>query len=273
MASSRLEAAVGGAAGKGVTVTAAGSLGSWDGFRSHEGRIAVDWALPVAGLLVGAEGTAGVRGAPFVASAGVNADSVRFEAVAGRVVLPVSGFVLTARAEHQRVSRQLAYGTGFDVAGGFQPAAHVTGLEVIVDAPVLPMGWLLDDLDPVRVRGFYRHNTIETSRNPFFVPTSSIRGEVFLHDTFLEGDLQVRLSLGLDRRGEWFAPTIPGSGGLEPVLVPARTSWDVDVNVQIVGMIIFWRLDNARSAIQSDLPGFQFSPSRGMFGLRWEFLD
>jgi len=272
MASTSVDAALGGMVTDAITVTAAGSIGRWDDFDTREGRIGVDWALPVAGIVVGAEGAAGVRGAPFVSSGSLS-DSVRFEAVAGRIVLPLSGFVIAARAGHQRVDRQLAFGSGFDVAGSFQPGAHVTGLEASLDGPLLPMSWLIEEMDPVRIRGTFRRNIVDTSRDPLLVPRNSIRGELFIQDTFLEGDLHVRLSVGLDRREEWFAPANPGSGGSGPVLVPASTSWDVDLNVRIVGMIIFWRIDNLARTVQQDLPGFEFAASRGMFGLRWEFLD
>ena len=272
MASTSVDAAVGGRLTDDITFTAAGSMGRWEDFDTREGRVGVDWTLPVAGIVVGAEGSSGVRGAPFV-SAGSLSDSVRFEAIAGRIVVPVSGFVVAARAGHQRVDRQLAFGSGFDAAGGFQPAAHVTGLEVSLDGPLLPMSWLIDEMDPVRIRGSYRRNIVETSRDPLLVPENSIRGELFIQDTFLEGDLQVRLALGIDRRDAWFAPAIPGSGVSGPVPVPASTSWDIDLNVRIVGMIIFWRIDNLARDVQQDLPGFEFPASRGMFGLRWEFLD
>jgi len=246
-----------------LTVSAAGSVGMWEEFDAQEGRISVDVDIPFANITVGGEASAGVRGAPFLRADNVHADSVEFQAVAGRVELSVGQFLLIGRAEHQRVDRQLAFGTGFDVAGSFQPEVNVNGFEVIVEAPVLPMTWLLKDLAPLRVRGFYRRNDIDAARMPFFVAENTIRGELFFHDSFLEDDLEFRLSLGVDRRDAWF----------DPVLIPSRTSWDMDLDIRIVGVIIFWRFDNLAGTAQFDIPGVQFPTRRSAIGLRWEFRD
>lgn len=256
-----------------LTVTAAGKLGSWEDFDTREGRLAVDVDLPIANLRIGGEATAGVRGAPFIRSDHVRADSVQFEAIAGRIELPIGDFLVVGRAEHQRVDRQLAFGTGFDIAGSFQPQANVTGLEIFVDGPVLPMTWLLGELDPIRIRGFYRRNEVDGSRTPFFLPTNIVRGELFFHDVFLEDDLEVRISVGLDRRDAWLTPPIPGDGSFDPIKVPSLTSWDFDLGIRIVGVIIFWRFDNLAGTVQQDLAGLQFPVRRSAFGLRWEFLD
>ncbi len=256
-----------------LTLTAAGKLGSWEDFDTKEGWIAVDMDLPIGDLRIGGEASAGVRGAPFIRADDVRADSVQFEAIAGRIELPVGDFLVVGRAERQRVDRQVAFGTGFDIPGSFQSQANVTGLEIFVEGPVLPMTWLLGELDPVRIRGFYRRNEVDTPRTPFFLPTNSIRGELFFHDAFLEDDLEIRLSLGLDRRDSWLTPPIPGAGGIDPLVVPARTSWDFDLGIRIVGVIIFWRFDNLAGTVQQDLPGLQFPVSRSVLGLKWEFLD
>ncbi|MFV2066135.1 MAG: TonB-dependent receptor plug domain-containing protein [Pirellulales bacterium] len=256
-----------------LTLTAAGKLGSWADFDTQEGRIAVDVDLPIGDLRVGGEATAGVRGAPFIRADDVRADSVQFEAIAGRIELPVGGFLVVGRAEHQRVDRQVAFGTGFDVAGSFQPQVNVTGLEIFVEGPVLPMTWLLGELDPVRIRGFYRRNELNTPRTPFFLPINSLRGELFFHDVFLENDLEIRIGIGIDRRDAWLTPPIPGDGSIDPVMVPSRTSWDLDLGIRIVGVLIFWRFDNVAGTVQQDLPGLQFPVRRSVFGLRWEFLD
>ncbi|TFG62659.1 MAG: hypothetical protein E4H28_07395 [Gemmatimonadales bacterium] len=256
-----------------LTVSAAGGVGSWEDFNTQEGRIAVDVDLPFRSVRVGGEVSAGVRGVPFVGSDDVRADSVQFEAVAGRVELPLGQFLVVGRAEHQRVDRQLAFGTGFDLPGSFQPGANVTGLEVMVEGPVLPMSWLLDDLAPVRVRGAFRRNEVDASHAPLFLPQNSVRGELFIHDTFLEDDLEVRLSLGVDRRDAWLTPPVPGDGNFDPVMIPSRTSWDMNLGIRIVGVIIFWRYDNLAGTAQLDVPGVQYPTSRSVFGLRWEFLD
>jgi hypothetical protein len=271
--STRVELAAGARVLPWLSVAAAGTASTWEDFDAREGRMALGLDLPVAGLRVTGEGSAGVRGAPFVGTDGVSADSVKFQAIAGRVELPVGGYTLAGRVEHQRVDRQLSFGTGFDVAGSFQPQVHLTGLELSVDGPILPMGWLIDDLDPVRVRGFYRRNDIGTPRTPFFIPTNTIRGELYIHDSFLEDDLEVRLSVGIDRRDPWLTPPIPGGGSFDPIAVPSRTSWDFDLGIRIVRVVIFWRFDNLAGSAQQDLAAFSFPTRRSALGLRWEFLD
>jgi len=271
--STRLEVATGARVLPWLTVAGTGTSASWEDFDAREGRLAVGVDLPFAGLRLTGEGSAGVRGAPFVSTNGVSADSVTFQAIAGRIELPVGGFVLAGRAGHQRVDRQLSFGTGFDVAGSFQPEVHLTALELSVDGPLLPVSWLVDGFDPVRIRGFYRRNEVDTPRTPFYVPTNTIRGELYFHDVFLEDDLEVRLSVGFDRRDPWLTPAIPGGGSFDPIAVPSRTSWDFDLGIRIVSMIIFWRFDNLGGSAQQDLAAFNFPIRRSALGLRWEFLD
>ncbi len=271
--STRFELSAGASVLPWLSVAASGASSSWEDFDAREGRLAVGLDLPFAGLRVTGEGSAGVRGAPFVGTDGVHADSAKFQAIAGRVELPVGGFTLAGRVDHQRVDRQLSFGTGFDVAGSFRPQVHLTGLELFVDGPVLPMNWLIDDLGPVRIRGFYRRNQVDTPRTPFFVPTNTIRGELYIHDSFLEDDLEVRLSIGIDRRDPWLTPPVPGGTSFDPIAVPSRTSWDFDLGIRIVGVVIFWRFDNVAGSAQQDLAAFNFPIRRSALGLRWEFLD
>lgn len=271
--STRLELAAGARLLPWLSMTAKGSSASWEDFDAREGHLAFDAQLPFAGLRLTGEGSIGVWGAPFVSADGVRADSVEFQAIAGRIELPLGPFVVAGRASHQRVDRQLSFGTGFDVAGSFQPQVHVTGLEVFVAGPLLPMSWLIGELDPVRIRGFYRRNEVDTAGTPFFLPANTVRGELFFHDVFLEDDLEVRLSIGLDRRDAWLTPPIPGGAAFDPITVPSRTSWDFDLGIRIVGVLIFWRFDNLAGSIQQDLAGFNFPVRRSALGLRWEFHD
>ena len=271
--STRLELAAGAQVRPWLAVTAAGSTGSWEEFNTREGRVAVEAQLPFGGLRVAAEGSAGTRGAPFVSSDAVRADSVEFHALAGRVELPLGPFVIAGRAGQQRVDRQLSFGAGFDVAGSFQPEVDVTSLEVMVSGPVLPMSWLIDELDPVRIRGFYRHNEVDSPRTPLFISTNTLRGELHFQDVFLEDDLEIRLSVGVDRRDPWLTPPVPGGGSFDPIAIPSRTSWDFDLGIRIVRVIIFWRFDNLAGSAQQDLAGFPFPIRRSALGLRWAFLD
>jgi len=138
--------------------------------------------------------------------------------------------------------------------------------------PVLPLSWLIDELDPIRARGFFRHNQIQSAAIPLYVPVDVIRGEAYFKDTFLEEDLGVRLGLGLDRRSAWLVAS--GADDDEtPASVAARTSWDFDLGIRILDVVIFWRYDNLAGEIQQDLPGFEFPLRRQVFGVRWRFFQ
>ena len=144
--------------------------------------------------------------------------------------------------------------------------------EGVVDVPVLPLSWLSSEFDPVRLRGFARRNQIRSAEAPLYVPINVVRGEVYFEDDFLEGDLGVRLALGVDRRDPWLAPSTPEAAGAA-VEVPGRVSLNFDLGIRIIDGLIFWRIDNIASRQQQDLPGFQFPLRRQVFGVRWAFRD
>jgi hypothetical protein len=236
--------------------------------------------LPVGGLdlrLYGQAGS-GVRGVSYLASGDMNpgappADSVEFEAAIGGFEAALGAFRVGGRVARQRVDRQVAFATGFDApAGTAGPAAEVLAWEGVVDVPVLPLSWLVDEFDPIRVRGFARHNELRSAETPLYVPVNVLRGEVYFEDDLLQGDLGVRLALGVDRRDPWLAPSAPEAAGT-PVEVPSRTSLNFDIGLRIIDGLIFWRVDNIASRQQQDLPGFEFPLRRQVFGVRWAFRD
>lgn len=255
-----------------LALDAGGRAGRWDAFDSREGHVGASADLPAAGARLYARLAGGVRGAPYVATDSVAADSVGFSAMQVGVEAEVGPFRLGGSIARQRVDRQLAFGTGFDVAGVSRPEAEVVGWEARVDVPVVPLSWLIDELDPIRVRGFFRHNQIQSATTPLYVPDDVIRGEAYFEDTFLEEDLGVRLGLGLDRRSAWLVAS-GADGGETPVSVAARTSWDFDLGIRILDVLIFWRYDNLAGEIQQDLPGFEFPLRRQVFGVRWRFFQ
>ena len=77
---------------------------------------------------------------------------------------------------------------------------------------------------------------------------------------------------GGERRDAWRTAGGPDSGGALAV-VPSSTSFDFDLGLRIVGVLIYWRYDKISGRTQSDLPGFEFPVRRQIFGVRWRFFD
>lgn len=263
-----------------LTLDAAGKVGAWDDFDTREGHVGASAQLPVGRIdlrLFGQLGS-GVRGVSYlgagqVVAAAPPADSVEFDAALGGFEAALGTFRVGGRVARQRVDRQVAFGTGFDaLAGAAGPAAELIAWEGVVDVPILPLSWLGREFDPIRVRGFARHNQIRSDDTPLYTPANVLRGEVYFEDDFLENDLGVRLALGVDRRDAWLAPSGPGTEA-SPVEVPARTSLNFDLGLRIIDGLIFWRFDNVASRRQQDLPGFEFPVVRQVFGVRWSFRD
>lgn len=263
-----------------LTLDATGKVGAWDDFDSREGHLGAAALLPVGRIdlrLYGQLGS-GVRGVSYLAAgqadpATPSADSVEFEAALGGFEAALGAFRVGGRVLRQQVDRQVAFGTGFDAgAGAAGPAAELIAWEGVVDIPVLPLSWLGREFDPIRLRGFARHNQIRSDETPFYVPVNALRGEMYFEDDFLQNDLGVRLAIGVDRRDAWLAPSGPEAGA-SPVEIPARTSLNFDLALRIIDGLIFWRVDNISSRQQQDLPGFEFPVRRQVFGVRWAFRD
>lgn len=255
-----------------LTLTAGGTLGTWEDFDAGEWRVGAEVRVPVGELRIHAEASSGTRGVPYVASDGIRSASMEFDAQSAGVSGRVGPFRLGGRIARQWVDRQLGFGTGFDPPGTIGEEAEVIGLEGSAEIPVLPLSWLWDELAPIRLRGFVRHNSIESTARPLYVPENLVRGQVFFEDSFFEDDLGVRIGVGLDRRDAWLAPAAgvaPGSA----VAVAERTGWDFDLGIRIVGVLLFWRYDNIPGYLEEDLPGFEFAPRRQVFGIRWEFFE
>ena len=263
-----------------LTLDATGRVGAWDDFDTREGHVGAAALLPVGSvdLRVYGQFGSGVRGVSYLAAGlgdpvAPSADSVEFEAVLGGFEAALGAFRVGGRVARQRVDRQLPFGTGFDAPSSAPgPAAELLAWEGVVDVPILPLSWLGREFDPIRVRGFVRHNQIRSDDTPLYAPANVLRGEVYFEDDFLQNDLGVRLALGVDRRDAWLAPSGPGAEA-SSVEVPGRTSLNFDLGLRIIDGLIFWRVDNISSEQQQDLPGFEFPARRQVFGVRWAFRD
>lgn len=273
--SRELEAEAGATVLSWLTVEAGARLGAWDDFDTHETHAGLAARLPLKGhdVRLHARFSAGLRAAAWPATDTVPPDTVGFDAMSLGIDVGLGPFALGGRFRRQHLDRQLSFGTGFDDPAVTWPAAEVDAWEASVDAPLVPLSWLLREFDPIRIRGVYRHNRIASETTPLYVPENAIRGELYFEDSFLEDDLGVRLALGLDRRDAWLVAPGGAPAGAAAVAVPARSTWNFDLGLRIVSALIFWRYDNVAGRIQQDLPGFEFPVVRQVFGVRWAFHD
>ena len=263
-----------------LTLDAAGKVGAWNDFDTREAQLgaAAFQAVGRVDLRFYGQLGSGVRGVSYLAAGTAgpeapSADSVEFEAALGGFDAALGAFRAGGRVARQRVDRQVGFGTGFDApSGAAAPAAELIAWEGVVDVPLLPLSWLGREFDPIRLRGFVRHNQVRSDDTPLYVPVNVLRGEVYFEDDFLQNDLGVRLAIGIDRRDAWLAPSGPGTGA-SPVEVPARTSLNFDLGLRIIDGLIFWRVDNITSTLQQDLPGLEFPVRRQVFGVRWAFRN
>lgn len=261
-----------------LSVEAGGRFGAWEDFDTSEGRVGAVGRLAAGGVDVRLHGSlaSGRRGAPYLASdaldaaGAVSAEPVEFDGAEAGADVDWRTLRAGIRVFRHEVDRQVAFGTGFDDAGLVGPGAEVVGWEVRIDVPVLPMSWLVGEFDPIRIRGAYRRNRVDEDAVVLFSPSERVRGEIYFEDTFLEGDLGVRLALGLDRRDPWYAPV---RGGGDPAVVDERASFDFDLGIRLLDAIIFWRYDNVDGRLQRDLPDAEFPVLRQAFGIRWAFYD
>jgi hypothetical protein len=235
-------------------------------------RGAAALSLPL-GFTVSLAGASGKRG---VAVPSENrADSTGFRALSGRLELsigPVRGYALVA---DQRLDRSLPFRAVFDRYLTVAGAVDLTSWEGGLDVPVFPTSFLIRDGAPIRVRGFWRVQSGAADAGAPYLPENLGRGEVYFHDRFFTGNLEVRLAVGLESRGTMMAPDLAAATTPTSDLVPidSRTSWDFDLDVRVLRVLVYWRYDNMAGTPAQDLVNLPFPVRRSVFGVRWEFLN
>lgn len=257
---------------KRLALDAAARIATWDRFTTREARAGLRYEPDIGlGLSLTAQGATGSRGVAFPTAG--TADSVSFDLVNGSAEIAVGPYRISERVEVQRLGRQLPFRAAFDslqVPGG---GVTIRSFETSVSGPVLPLSVLVHGIAPIRVQGFWRFTTRTSGAPALFLPENLARGEVYFRDTFFEGDLDVRLSIGLDHRTEILAPASPSDplGGI--VTIPTYTSYDWAIVIKLLDARIWWRVDNLRGTAGQDLPGLAFPTRRNAFGVKWEFFN
>ena len=104
------------------------------------------------------------------------------------------------------------------------------------------------------------------------MPRNRIAGEAFFQNEFFEGNLELRLGLGLNRRDAVFIfPTAADPTGA----TQTASATDVSFNlmVRLLDARIWWRAGNLRQAAIEDVPGIPYPTTQQAFGIKWEFTN
>lgn len=240
-------------------------------------------AGPFAGVTLFGQIGAGVRAIPFLADTALTLRT--FGGLVGRPPLEVPDTIgvirlleptlagLRAGAELARGPYQLGaaivahdvetvapYGLSFDRRAGLADGGAVTALEGYASAPVYWEnlrfdGWFVRRLDTVTRR---------------YLPTYFGRGALEFRNVYRDGNLEPLFRIEAVGRGR---STLPGATEETTVLTPRYTIFNLFVQVRIVDVRVFYRLDNAFNAPGLDIPGTRIAGSRALYGVRWFFRN
>ena len=246
---------------------------AWSGFDALEMRGGVSIDLPL-NLTLRALGATGTRGVSYPTVEQV--DSLGFDQVTGRLDFERMSISLYGLVEHQNLDRQLPFRSVFD---RFQTATEnpvkVTAFEVGGNVPLIPLSWLLHDVSPIRLGGFWRYQAVEAPLEAMYTPKYLVRGVLGFEDEFFDGNLGVNLGLGLKYRGTMGAPSIDAATeeSSSLVTIPDYMYVDWNMGIRVLSVIIYYRYDNITGINAFDFPELQFPGRRTVFGVKWTFLN
>lgn len=223
---------------------------------------------PGRALLLAVQGATGIDGTPRPLES--RADSLHFDEASGRAELHLGPFDLRGRGVYQKLSRQLPFDAAFD--RGLEPlgALEVATFEGSAEGPVLPLGWLLHGLAPLRFDGSWAHHRILSDGPAIYLPVDEARGELRLEDRFFQGNLEVETALGLVYRSQMLSY---GPGSTDLAAVPSFSRADWRLRLKLAGVTIFWRVDGMNSVDVEDVPGLPHPPRVNVYGVKWEFTN
>ncbi|MDX1578569.1 MAG: hypothetical protein R3266_08790, partial [Gemmatimonadota bacterium] len=220
-----------------LALEAGAEIERWNEFSTRTLRGGVSYTdtllLPITVRGFAAGGDRGL-GHPAAASA----DSLGFDAFGGAVDLGLGPFSLSGRYGVQRLDRPLGFG-GFDQGLALDSAEVDVGYwEGRIEGPLIPVGGLLPGLEPIRIRGFWRKNE-SRGADALYLPDMLARGELSLHDSFFDGNLEIWLSGFVERRG---ARMVPAAVAPEAVILAADTWPGGALHVQNRGLPVLLAL-------------------------------
>jgi hypothetical protein len=269
----QLDADVGGRVIGPVSAELGGRLASWEEFDVSELRGGLSVELPLH-LRLRAGAATGTRGVSYPSFG--QADSVGFTLLNGRLELALPSFNLYGLAERQELDRQLPFRSSFDrYQEPIEGPATVTSLEVGGSVPVLPLSWLIEDSSPLRLGGFFRYQSFDGSAPLMYVPQYLARGTLGFDDEFFDGNLGVRLALGVKHRGGMAVPSAAAVTEPSAVLtgVPEYTFVDWNMAIRILSVVVYYRYDNITGFSANDFVGLSYPGTRSVFGVKWTFLN
>ncbi|MEN8143579.1 MAG: TonB-dependent receptor plug domain-containing protein [Gemmatimonadota bacterium] len=269
--SSQLSGRIGVRAVTGLTLDVTAKSDVWDGFSTSEvqGALALRSVLPLSAE-IGIQAATGTRAVPHAAA--LAADTADFDALAGTLQGRIGPLFLSERVEYLNLSRQLPFGTVLDSSSVAAGPVEIVTFETAVEGPVLPVSWLIGGLPPIRLRGAYRFSSLRSGGPAIYVPRNRIAGEAFFQNEFFEGNLELRLGLGLNRRDAVFTfPTAAAPGA--PVQTASATDVSFNLMVRLLEARIWWRAGNLRQAAIEDVPGIPYPTTQQAFGIKWEFTN
>jgi len=256
-----------------LSIDAGLRFAAWNYFDALEvrGGVAIDLPLD---LTLRALGSTGTRGVSYPTVERV--DSLAFDQFTGRLDFDRPTLSLYGLVEHQNLDRQLPFRSVFD---RYQTASEnpiqITSFEVGGDVPLIPLSWLLTDVSPIRLGGFWRYQSVDAPLDAMYTPKYLIRGVLGFEDEFFDGNLGVNLGLGVKYRGTMGAPSIDAATEESSVLVaiPDYTFLDWNMAIRILSVIVYYRYDNINGIAAYDFPELQFPNTRSIFGVKWTFLN
>lgn len=252
-----------------VILEGGGALGRWTGFSTFAWRGAVAFSDTVlVPFTLRGFASAGDRGVgdPVLDTAQV----VGFNAAGLGGGLDLGPFRVSGRYSGQSVDRELGLNASWDRSAVLDSAAvDISTWEVRLEGPLIPLGGIIPGLEPIRIRGYYRSNSSAESL-PLYVPDTMLRAELALTDTFFQGNLELWLSVHLERKGP---RRVPVAGDPDVMTVDAYTWPGGQLMVKIGDFRFFYRFDNPGGQSVADIPGATFPLTLGVFGIRWEFFN
>ncbi len=272
----------GGAAYPSFAAEARGSYPLW-GFQAEAAYELANWASETASALQGAvtytdtllvpftlrgfagSGTRGF-GFPALDSSGV----VGFSSMGAGGEFRVGALLVSGRFAKERLDRQLGFGASWDAIVELDSAAvDLTTWEARIDAPLIPLGELMEGVSPIRLKGFFRSNTSARTL-PLYVPTDISRGELSFNDTFFEDNLEVWISAYVERKGQRL---LPRAGASDPLPASSYMWPGGELMIRIGSFRLFYRLANPNGTTAFDVTGALFPVNVGLFGIRWDFFN
>lgn len=241
---------------------------SWTGFSTS--AISGGLALRPEGFPVTlrAGASTGSRAVPLPGREVADSTAFDFDAVSAGAEVELGPYRLGAGVGRRSQERRPVFGGSFDRLLPRGPEATATTVEGRLTGPLVPLGVLEER---VRVEGFWRSASFEDEQAlPYYVPRELARGELSFRDRYFDDNLEVRLALRAERRGEMISAR-PGSP--EPELLEARSDLGTDLLVRIDVFRIWWRVENLRSVEELDFADLPYPTRRNVFGVRWEFFN